>query len=380
MFSISRIHQVLQAIPRGAFERLVQQHGADRYTKGFGCWQQLVAMVYAQLSGAASLRQLEAAFNAHPAQHYHLHAARVHRSTLAEANARRDPQVFARLLELLMQQGGRSVRRQREELRLLLDATTVALPYEGERVNARIRPSLKLHVLLDADTAVLAHASLTSARVDDKTEARKLALQVGATYVFDRGYCDYNWWARIGQDGARFVTRFRRDAALRFLREVPVADGPVVRDSIVAFRIQKPRGGHLNSYSTPLRRIEVRRPDAAVLVLATNDLDSNAEEIAQMYKQRWQIELLFKWVKQHLQIRRFLGRNENAARIQVLTALIAYMLVLLLKVRTGFAGTLWMLLSQLRSSLFQRPQTEESYWRRRQALAAHIAAVQPQLL
>jgi hypothetical protein len=380
MFSISRIQQVLQAIPRGAFDRIVREHAADRYTKGFGCWQQLVAMVYAQLSGASSLRQLEAGFNTHPGQHYHLHAREVHRSTLAQANAKRDPRVYAQLLEQLIAQAGRSVRREREELRYLLDATTVELPYRGPRVNARVRPGMKLHVLLQADSAALAHASITSSRVDDKTEARKLSLQAGATYVFDRGYCDYGWWHSIGQQQARFVTRLRRNAALQFVRELPVGADGILRDSIVAFALRTPRGGHRNPYSAPLRRIEVQRAEAAPLVLATNDLSSPAEEIAAIYKQRWQIELLFKWVKQHLQIRRFLGRSENAARIQLLTALIAYMLVLLLKARTGFAGTLWMLLAQLRNSLFQRPRTDSTYWRRRRALQARIAAVQPMLL
>lgn len=157
--------------------------------------------------------------------------------------------------------------------------------------------------------------------------------------------------------------------------------GPgILRDSIVAFAIRKPRAGHSNSYSTCLRRIEVLRPDGSTLVLATNDLLSSAHEIAQIYKQRWQIELLFKWIKQHLQIRRFLGQSENAARIQLLTALIAYMLVLLLKCRTGYANSLWMLLAELRNCLFHRPQTEESYWRRRRAIRDHITAVQPQLL
>jgi putative transposase len=123
----------------------------------------------------------------------------------------------------------------------------------------------------------------------------------------------------------------------------------------------------------------VARPDAAPLVLATNDLTSAPEEIAQLYKQRWQIELFFKWIKQHLQIRRFVGQTENAVRIQLLTALIAYLLVLLLKKATNFPGSLWMLLAQLRSCLFQRPSTELSYWRRRKARQAYLDSVQPPL-
>lgn len=370
MFSISRIQQVLQAVPRGAFERIVQRHGADRYTKGFGCWQQLLAMVYVQLSGASSLRQLEAGFNAHPNQHYHLNARCVRRTTLADANGKRNPAVFAELLQLLISQAGRHVRRQRDELLYLLDATRVPL----------CESAMKLHVLFDAHTGAVAGASITPENVNDISEARKLRIERGATYVFDRGYCNYTWWHQIDQQDARWVSRFRRDARLNFLREQP-AGGTILRDSIVAFALRTPRGGHRNPYSAPLRRIEVHRPDRTTpLVLATNDLQSPAQAIAQLYKQRWEIELLFKWVKQHLQIRRFVGRNENAARIQLLTALIAYMLVLLLKTATGFEGTLWMLLAQLRHGLFQRPRTEQSLWRKRRAAQAYIASVQPNLL
>ena len=368
MFSISRIHQVLQAVPRGAFDRIVREHAADRYAKGFGCWQQLLAMVYVQLSGAGSLRQLEAAFNAQPCQHYHLNMGCVRRSTLAEANAKRTPLVFAQLLQLLIAQAGRSVRKQREELLYLLDSTRVA-PGGLE---------MKLHVLLQANSAAVAHASITPGNVNDITEGRKLHIEAGATYVFDRGYCHYNWWHEIDQKRARWVSRFKRDAALNYLSERVVA-GDVLRDSVVAFALWMPRGGHRNSYSTPLRRIEVARPDAAPLVLATNDLTSPAEQIAALYKRRWQIELLFKWVKQHLQIRRFVGRNENAVRIQLLTALIAYMLVLLLQSATGFKKGLWLLLAELRHSLFQRVHTEESWWRRTKARLDSIAAVQPRL-
>ena len=383
MFSISRIQQVLQSVPRAEFDRIVQSHQGDRYSKGFGCWQHLLAMVYMQLSGATSLRQVEAGFNSQPGQHYHLNARCVRRTTLSQANGRRSPLIFAQLLQALIAQAGRRIRREREELLYLLDATTVDLPQRGcadlrGHASAHGNHGMKLHVLFESHSCAVAQASITPARVNDITEGRKLPIQAGAIYVFDKGYCNYNWWHEIDQKGARWVTRFRRDARLNYESEREV-HGPILRDSIVAFALRIPRGGHRNLYSASLRRIEVARPDAAPLVLATNDLISPAEQIAALYKQRWQIELLFKWVKQHLQIRRFVGRNENAVRIQLLTALIAYMLVLLLKQATGSKDSLWMLLAQLRHSLFQRARTEQSWWKRRRALLDHIAAVQPAL-
>jgi putative transposase len=386
MYSISHMQQVLRSVPRGAFERIVEQRGADRYTKGFGCWQQLLAMVYAQLAGVSSLRQLEAGLNSQRNQHYHLNTQGVRRSTLADANAKRDPQVFAELLKVLIAQAGRSVRGHRKEMLYLIDATCVDTPLAREQrrgiASAHDKHGMKLHVLLNAGNAAVGAASITAANVNDLTEGRKLPIEAGATYVFDKGYCDYNWWQRIDEAGARFVTRFKRDAALKVLSERPVPhDAPQVQsDSVVAFARRTPRGGHRNLYSAPLRRIEIARPDAAPLVLATNDLNSDAAQIAQLYKDRWQIELFFKWVKQHLQIRRFLGVSDNAVRIQVLTALIAYMLVLLLKQATGFKQSLWMLLAQLRQTLFQRPGTEEPYWRRRRRQMEFIAAVQPSLI
>ena len=386
MNSISRLQQVLQGVPRGAFKNVVDSHNGNRHLKRFGCWDQLVAMLYVQLSGTSSLRQLEAGFNAHANQHYHLGTRCVRRSTLADANKKRSPLIFAQLLQMLMQQAGRSIRAQREELLYLIDASTVQLPSTCKELrghaSAQGNHGVKLHLLLESGSAAVAGASITPANVNDITEGRKIAIEPGATYVFDKGYCHYNWWHSIDQTGARWVTRFKKDAALKLLSERPVneQDSKIVSDSIVAFALRTPRGGHRNSYSSALRRIEVARPDAAPLVLATNDLSTAPEEIAQLYKQRWQIELFFKWVKQHLQIRRFLGHNENAVRIQLLTALIAYMLVLLLKKATAVPDSMWMLLAQLRATLFQRQRTEQSYWRRRRAQDAHFAAVQPRLL
>ena len=386
MYSISHIQQVLRGVPRGAFDSIVQRLGADRYSKGFGSWQQLLAMVYVQLAAVGSLRELEAGLNAQRNQHYHLNIKGVRRSTLADANAKRDPAVFAELLKVLIAQGGRSVRSCRSELLYLIDATRVDVPVPREQrrgiASAHDKYGMKLHVLLNAGTAAVAAASLSAANVNDLSEGRKLCIEAGATYVFDKGYCDYNWWSRIDAAGARFVTRFKRDAALRVLCDKAIAsDAPQVRgDAIVVFARRTPRGGHRNSYSTALRRIEIARPGAPSLVLATNDLHSDAAQIAQLYKDRWQIELLFKWIKQHLRIRRFLGTSDNAIRIQVLTALIAYMLVLLIKQASGCKQTMWMLLSQLRQTLFQRPRSEESYWRKRKRRMQFIAAVQPLLL
>jgi IS4 transposase len=375
----------LKALPRGAFEHAVRQHAGERHAKGFTCWSQLVAMVYAQLSGATSLRQLEAGFNQHVRHHYHLHTGAIRRSTLADANAKRKPQIFADTLRLLIEQAGRSVRKQREELLYLLDATSIALKGPsrqafGSHQSAHANHAVKLHMLLEANNQTVAQFSITAANVNDIQEGKLMHIERGATYVFDKGYCDYNWWHSIEEKGARWVSRFKRDAVLKYEQELAIEQpAMILRDSVVRFAHTRPRGGKVYAYVKPLRRIEVSRDDKEPLVLATNDLSSPAEEIAQLYKARWGIELFFKWIKQHLTIKRFLGCSANAIAIHLLTALIAYMLVVLHKQTSQFNGSLWMLLAELRAGLFERPRTEQSRWKRQKKRDEFVRSVQPEL-
>ena len=373
MFRISQLHGLMKGLSRGGVERLVQRHGADKYSKGFGTWDQLVAMVYAQCAGATSLRTLEAGFNQHASHHYHLGTRALRRSTLADANARRDPVVFAQLARALMGQVHRTLRRECESLLFLLDSTSLTLRGPGldawtASTATRNTQGLKVHVLYAAHEQVPHRVAITPPNVNDIEHGHTLAIEAGATYVFDKGYYDYNWWHRIDQEGARFVTRFKNNAGMRVLRqrEVP-ADAPtVLADEEVRFKHRHPGGGRINHYRRPLRRITIHRPEhGRPLVLATNDLDSPARDIADRYRDRWQVELFFKWIKQHLRLSRFLGRTQNAVHTQILIALITYLLLALYKQATRFKGSLWLLLSTLRVSLFQRPSTDAAVARRR---------------
>lgn len=388
MFSITTFSELLKGLPRGAFDKLVKKHNADKYCKRFGHWDHLVAMLYAQLSGTSGLRPLETAFNSHAAHHYHLGTDRLRRATLADANEKRADTVFAETAAWLMGQVARPLRKESKELMYLLDSTSITLKgREFERWTpqnkTRNTQGIKLHVLLESLAQTPAWHNFSAANVNDVELAREVKLEEGALYVFDKGYCDYNWWHRIDTAGARFVTRFKKNASLMITgeRDIPEDErDTVLHDQLVTFKSKHPGGKRINLYSKPLRRVTVVRHDnPAPLVLSTNDLEASALEIAQRYKERWAIELFFKWIKQHLKIKKFLGRTENAVRIQILTALISYLLVALYKQRHGLTQSLWDCLCLIRATLFQRPASEAHRHRRRQIDAQKWAQLQPAL-
>jgi len=375
----------MKALPRNAFERIVNSHHANKHSKGFGCWDQLIVMVYAQLSGANSLRVLETGFNSQHTHHYHLGTAPVRRTTLADANGKRNTEVFAETARLLMSQAKRGLRREGEELLYLLDSTSITLKGPGFNAwtrgnSTRNTQGIKLHVLYAGNEEVPVQHSFTAPNVNDLDEGVKLPIEQDAVYVFDKAYCDYNWWNQINEQQALFVTRFKRNSSLQVESTLPIPSkdtDTVLKDEIVNFANKHPHGGRKNHYKQALRRITVARPEHDLpLILATNDLVSPASVIAKRYKDRWGIELFFKWIKQHLRIKNFLGRTENAVRIQILTALITYLLLALYRKAQNYAGSLWILLAEVRATLFQRPAIEAERYRRRTDAMAEFTARQ----
>ncbi|HEU4604102.1 MAG TPA: IS4 family transposase [Steroidobacteraceae bacterium] len=378
MFSVNRFSELLKLLPRGVFDRSVEQHQADRYRKHCSTWQQMVAMLYGQLSGASSLRVLERGFNAHTSHHYHLGCRSVRRSSLAEMNARTPERVFEEVAHTLMQQMHGRLRREGEEFLRLLDSTSLTLKGEGfdawtSHNRTRNTQGLKVHVLLAGTHSIPLAQQISAPNVNDVEYARGLSIEPAVTYVFDKAYCDYSWWWRLQCSNARFVTRFKCNAKLASLKQRAIpkaAQHIVLSDELVRFANKHPGAGRKNPYVLPIRRIKVAREGKPPLVLATNDLKSSAMKIAEAYRSRWQIELFFKWMKQHLRIKSFLGRSERAVRTQVLTALITYLLVALYAKIHQTKQSLWLLLSELRSALFQRSDTEHlrhRRWRERKA-------------
>lgn len=374
MYSITTFQELLQGLPRAAFDRVVKKHNADKYCKRFGHWDHLISMVYAQLSGTTGLRPLEISFNSLAAHHYHLGTQGIKRTTLAKANETRADTVFSEIAISLMGKVSSSLRSEVKEFLFLLDSTSITLKgweFDSWTLPNRNRNTqgIKMHVLIDAMTQAPTWHSFSAANVNDVELVGDVPLQSGATYVFDKGYCDYNWWYRIDRSGSCFVTRFKKNAAIDVHEEraIPAESKDVVlKDQIVKFKNKTSAGKRNDYYGQPLRRVTIARPDKPTpMILATNDMVSSAADIAQRYKERWGIEMFFKWVKQHLKIKKFLGRSENAVRIQLLTALISYLLVALYKERHATTLSLWECLSMVRATLFQRPQIEESRHRRR---------------
>lgn len=345
--------QLIAAIDRPAFERRVAQTRAEAYDKSFGAWDHLLALIFAQLSGATSLRDLELRWTALHPHHAALGSGRLARSTLADANQRRPACIFADTFTALAAGLGRRLRHEGAHLLQVLDATPIPLSAHQPwaRWNGRIR-GLKLHLVYDPESRQAAVLGITDATVNDAEVGRTIPLQTGRTYVFDKGYCHYGWWRAIAAAGAWFVTRPKTNMRLAVLRLRPLAseDGDgftVLEDAEVRLASKGD-----SSLSIPLRRIRLRRhADDTCLEVLSNHPDASAVEIATLYKRRWQIELLFRWLKQHLRIRRFLGRSPAAIRLQLYAALIAFALVHLAARRSRFAGSMLRFLRLVRYSL-----------------------------
>jgi putative transposase len=207
MFSISRLQYTMKGLPRGVFDAFVQEEGADKHCKGFRSWDHLMAMVCGHLSGAGSLRELTLGFNRQSVHHYHLGTHAVSRSTLADANARRSPVLFEAVVQYLMARVSRSVRRDSKPFLQMLDSTTISLTGRGndwaEASRTRCGQGLKLHVLWDAASQAPRRQALSATNVNDRDAGVTLPLETGVTYVFDKAYCDYQWWARSASAARR---------------------------------------------------------------------------------------------------------------------------------------------------------------------------------
>jgi hypothetical protein len=324
----SVFHDVLKHVPWGEFDRLVDEHEADFRVRRLTTKSQFVALLYGQLSGAASLRELVSGLHSHAARLYHLGAGPAPRSTLADANAARPSAVFAALFAAMVKQAHRGLRRTLAETTYVIDSTSVRL--NGFSDWARFSTAVcgaKVHVIYDPDADRPIYAAVSAANRNDITAAKAMPIEPGATYVFDLGYYDYGWWAELDAKACRIVTRFKSNTPLAVVVQLPVPqDGTILSDRIGHLPARQ-AASRRNPFEDPVREVRVKTATGKVLRILSNDLDATAQEIADLYHRRWTIELFFRWIKQTLKITRFLGTSENAVRIQIAVALIAFLLL-----------------------------------------------------
>lgn len=325
----SVFHALSKHIPWGAFERLVEEHKADARVRKLSTKGQLLALLYGQLAGAESLRDIVGALHSHAPRLYHLGADAVSRSTLADANAKRSADVFAGLFAKLVAQAAPALRQKMREPLHLIDATSFrldSLAGDWARFSADVHGA-KLHVVYDPDADCPLYAAFSGPKINDIVAAREMPIDPKATYVFDLGYYDFGFWAKLDAAGCRIVTRLKANTKLAYVGENAVVAGSAIVSDRIGLLPARLAASRKNPFADPVREVCVRIETGKVLRILSNDLDAPAEEIAALYKRRWGIELFFRWIKQTLKIKRFLGRSENAVRIQLAVALIAFLLL-----------------------------------------------------
>ena len=317
--------KLLEPIDRRRFAAIVARHDGDAYDKSFFSWDHLVTLIFAQLSDFDSLRALQAGWNASSQHHYHLASGALSHSTLSDANKRRPVAVFADACEEVAKLLDRQCRGDSRDFVRLIDSTPIPLGKlcDWAKSNGRIR-GMKVHVVYDPHHDLPRIRDIRHANVNDAQIGRTIEIASGATYVFDKGYVHYKWWTAIHQARSFFVTRPKGNMGLRVVKARDLqrvgGDGfTVLADEEVALASK----GDFK-LPIPLRRVRLQRDNGKTLSLLTNDMTRSAVAIAALYKARWQIELLFRWIKQHLKFRKFLGHNENAIKLQIYAAVIAY--------------------------------------------------------
>ena len=256
----------------------------------------------------------------------------------------------------MLAQAGRGVRRKMADAVRLIDSTGLRLAGVGSEW-ARFSTGVfgaKAHVVYDPDLGRPVYHAVTAANVNDITAAKEMPIEAGATYVFDLGYYDFAWWARLDALGCRLVTRFKRTTPLNGARDLPLAPQTRVLSDRIGFLPARQAMSRKNPMQDAVREIAVRTETGQILRLLSNDLDAPADELAELYKRRWQIELFFRLMKQTLRITKFVGRSENAVRIQIAVALIAYLLMCALQQITKDVPGFLELVQLVRANLMHR--------------------------
>src|SRR5258708_172762 len=292
----------------------------------------------------------------HPPRLSHVGGKPPRRSPFSDANRLRSPRVFSGLFEHMLGMATRRVGAKVGEVVRLIASTSLHLAGIGTEW-ARFSDDVcgaKAHFLYDPDLGCPVYHAITAANVNDIVAAKAMPIEAGATYVFDLGYYDYAWWARLDQADCRIVTRFKSNTKLLKAKDMPLVPGSDVLSDRIGFLPARLASSRRNPMEVAVREVVVMTETGKKLRILTNDLDAPAQEIADLYKRRWQIELFFRLLKQTLKITHFIGRSENAVRIQIAVALIAFLLLRMLNKMSQEKLTLLQTTRLIRTNLMHR--------------------------
>jgi transposase len=352
--------QMIEHLSHKEFQKCVVRYGGDRYAKKFSCWEQFLAMSFAQLTYRESLRDIEACLGAVGGKLYHMgFTSAVARSTLADANENRDWRIFADFAQILIGIArplyvGESMGVDLDQSLYALDSSTIDLclalfPWAKFRKH---KAAVKMHTMLDLRGNIPTFIRITDGKVHDVNILDEIVLEAGAFYVMDRGYVDFRRLYRFTLNASFFVTRSKTNVLLqrRYSHPVDKSTG-VISDHTVILTTR----GSGSAYPDPLRRVTYCDPETGKrLKFLTNNFALPALTIAQIYKRRWEIELFFRWIKMHLRIKSFYGTSENAVKTQIWIAVSVYVLVAIVRKRLNLEASLYQLLQVLSVTLFEK--------------------------
>lgn len=354
----------MEFAPWHVFRRLVRKYRGDFNVRSFTCLDQFLCLAFAQLTYRESLRDIEACLRAQRSKLYHMGIrGHVSRSALADANERRDWRIHFEFAQSLIDIARRLYATEPlavdlEETVYALDSTTIDLclsmfPWASFR---ETKAAVKLHTLLDLRGAIPTFIHISDGRCHDVNALDLITPEPGAYYIMDRGYVDYARLHRLHCAGSYFVTRARSNFKFRRVSSSPVnRKTGLVCDQVVKLVSFYPKKG----YPDRLRRVGMRDSEGRYLVFLTNQMNLPAQTICDLYKQRWQVELFFKWIKQHLRIKRFYGNSENAVKTQVWTAVATYVLVAIVRKRLGLDLSMHATLQVLSITPFEKVQINQ---------------------
>ena len=359
--------QLMDFLPWSTFTRIVERHGGDRYVKSLTCADQFRVMAFAQLTYRESLRDIEVCLSAQSAKLYHMgFRHEIKRSTLADANEARDWRMYAEFAHRLIEQArklyaGDSFGIELENTAYALDSTTIDLclslfPWALFRTT---KSAVKMHTLLDLRGNMPSFIHISDGKLGDVNVLDVLEIEPGAIYVMDRGYLDFARLYLMHQTHAFFVTRTKSNTKFRRVYSAPVerSTGIICDQTIMLTGVISRK-----DYPEHLRRIRFKDPDTGkTLVFLTNNFAFPAATICALYKRRWQVELFFKWIKQHLRIKKFYGNSENAVKSQIWIAISVYVLVAIIKKRLNLDASLYTLLQILSVTLFEKMPLQQAF-------------------